>query len=258
MTALLAIGLIGGGLLGLGGGVSKSKQREAEYQDKLQELNRQKEVLDTQFSQAKDSYNLASTQARERTEETNTELALLGKETLENRDLALGQTGKSGAMQSEINAMQLATLAIQNQMQVGQATQQAATSGFRGSASAMNQVTNAQLATEMATEQARMQSKLSNYQTYASAVRTYTSATQQAEAYNRQIDQNKNELDRQLVSLDLQMNQQKERYELEGGYLSSDIEYMKTEGRKALRSAQTWDILGGTLSGALSGGAMFA
>jgi len=258
MTPLLAVGLIAGGLLGLGGGASKAKQREAEYQDKLQDLNRQKEILDTQYSQAKDSYNLATQQAKMKTQESNTELALLGRETIENRDLAIDQTGKAGSMQSAINASQLATLAIQNQMQVGQATQQAATSGFRGSASAMNQVTNAQLATEMATEQARMQSKLSNYQTYASAVGTYTSATQQAEAYSRQIDLNKSELSRQLESFDLQMGQQKEMYDLQGGYLSSDIHYMETEGKKALQSAKGWDIVGGTIGGALSAGAMFA
>lgn len=258
MTALLAIGLIGGGLLGLGKGISKSEQRKAEYEDRLQEMDRQKEVLDSQYNQAKESHNLATQQAKERTQEANTELDLLGKQTLENRDLALDQTGKAGAMQSGAQALQLATLAIQNKVQEGQATQQAATSGFRGSGSAMNPVSNVQLASEMATEQAKMQSKLANYQTYASAISTYTSANQQADAYARQIDQNKSELQRQLASHDLQMAQVRENYELQGGYLSSDIQYMKTEGKKALREAQGWDIVGGMLGGALSGGAMFS
>lgn len=255
---LLALGIIGGGLLGLGSGISKSKQRKAEFEGKLEDLNRQKELLDTQFSQVKDSYNLATSQAKARTADQKDELSLLSKQTLENRDLALDQTGKAGRMQSEIGAMQLATLAIQSKMEEGAATQQAATSGFRGTGSALNTIEVVKLASEMATEQAMMQNKLNRYQTYASAVGTYTSATQQSEAYERQIDMNERELDRQLAQMDLQMEQEREMYEQRGGYLSSDIHYMKTTGKKALSDAQAWDIIGGTASGALSGGAMFS
>lgn len=256
--SLLALGLIAGGALGLINGASKARQREAEYEDKLEELNRQKKILDTQFSQAKESHELATVQAKAQTDEANKELDLLGKETLDNRDLALDQTAKAGSMQSEVNALQLATLAVQNTQQVGQARQQAASSGFRGTGSAMNLVDNTSQSAKSATAQAKMQSRLSNFQTYASAVNNYTSATQQAEAYERKIEQNKNALDRQLEAMDLSMEQTSQMYELQGGYLGSDIEYLKTKGKKALGGAQWWDVTGGMLNGALNGGAMFA
>ena len=103
-----------------------------------------------------------------------------------------------------------------------------------------------------------MQSKLSNYQTYASAVNSYTSATHQADAYTRKIEQNKNDLDRQLAMLDQNLTQAEETYQLQGGYIGSDIEYLKTDGKKALGDAQFWDVAGSVLNGALNGGAMFA
>ena len=256
--SLLALGLIAGGALGLINGASKANQREADYQDKLEELNRQKTILDTQFNQAKDSYDLSTSHAKQQVSEANNELSLLGQETLDNRDMSLAQTSKAGSMQSEVNAMQLATLAVQNTQQTGEARQQAATSGFRGTASALNLVDNAKRTAQSTTAQAKMQSKLSNYQTYASAVGNYTSATQQADAYARKIEQNKNDLDRQLAALDQNLAQTEEMYQLQGGYLASDIDYMKKEGKKALGNAQFWDVTGGMLNGALSGGAMFA
>lgn len=256
--SLLLIGAIAGGALGLASGVSKSKQREAEYRDKLEDLNRQKQVLDTQFNQAKESHQLATTQAKEQVSEANAELDLLGQETIDNRDMALEQTSKAGSMQSEVNAMQLATLAVQNTQHTGDARQQAATSGFRGTGSALNLVDNAKRSAQSATSQAKMQSKLSNYQTYASAVSNYTSANQQAAAYARKIDQNKNELDRQLTKLDQNLSHTQDMYQLQGGYLASDIEYLKSEGKDALKDAQLWDIAGGTLGGALNGAGMFA
>ncbi|MGE0075342.1 MAG: hypothetical protein AB7S52_08955 [Sphaerochaetaceae bacterium] len=256
--SLLALGLIAGGAIGLINGASKARQREADYEDKLEDLNRQKTILDTQFNQAKESHELATTQAKQQVSEANQELTLLGQETLDNRGMSLAQTSKAGSMQSEINAMQLATLAVQNTQQTGEVRQQAATSGFRGTASALNLVDNAKRSARSTTAQAKMQSKLSNYQTYASAVGNYTSATQQADAYTRKIEQNKNDLDRQLATLDQKLSQADEMYQLEGGYIGSDIEYLKTEGKKALGAAQWWDVTGGMLNGALSGGSMFA
>ena len=255
--SLLALGIIGGGLLGLGSGLSKAKQREADYQDKLEDLNRQKQLLDTQFSQAKQSHELATDQAKAQVSEANAELNLLGQETIDNRDMALDQTAKAGSMQSEVNAMQLATLAVQNTQQTGEARQQAATSGFRGSGTALNLVDNADRQAQSSTAQARMQSKLSNYQTYASAVSNYTSATQQAEAYARKIQQNQNDLERHLASLDQNLGHAQELYELQGGYLASDIQYMNTEGKDALAGAMFWDAAGGMFGGAFNGAGLF-
>jgi hypothetical protein len=258
MSLLLFGAAVAGLGLGLADAVGKSKAREAEYQDKLNELERTKALLDTQFSQAKQSYNLATDQAREQTAEANKELRLLSSETLDNRDMALDQTARAGSMQSEINAMQMATLAVENQQQLGEATQRVATSGFRGTGTALSLVENVKEAGSFSTQQARMQSMMSNYRTYASAVSNYTSATQQADAYMRKIRQNKNQLNRELEKLELQMNQTTETYMQKGGYLAEDIEYMKDEGYKALQWGMFTDSVSSVVGGLVGGITMFA
>lgn len=244
-------------LLGALNGLFKARQREADFQDKLEDLNRQKAALDTQYNQARESHELATQQSKDQVKEANEELSLLSRETLDNRDMALDRTSKAGSMQSEVNAMQLATLAVQGKQQTGDARQQAATSGFRGTGSALNLVENAKRSVESATAQARMQSKLSNYQTYASAVSNYTSATQQADAYVRKITQNNNQLERHLAELDLGMEHTTETYEQQGGFLAADIDYMNTKGRKAVDDAKVWDVVGGAFDGLMTGIQLF-
>lgn len=258
ISGLMAFGLITGGILGLGSGARKANQREAEYQDKLEEIQRQQTILDTQFNQARQSYDLGVSQARESTAEANAEINLLATETIVNRDRVVGQTQNAGAMQSVVNAMQLAELQVQNTQQTGAARQQSATSGFRGTGTAQARVENAIGAGEAAKNIGRKQNKIAEFQTYSSALNTYISANQQEDAYRRKIEMNESALGRELAKLDLGLAQTREMHELKGGYLASDLEYLKTEGRKALDSAKTWDIIGGGLGGAFQGLAMFA
>lgn len=257
MGGLLVFGAVAGGLLGGLSGRNKAKQREAEYQDKLEDLNRQKTLLDTGYNQAKQSYNLGVEQAKEGTAEANTELNLLAEETIANRDMAIDQTAKVGSMQSEVNALQLATLEVQNTQQAGVARQQAATSGFRGTGTSQARVENAIGAGAMASESARKQNKIARYQSYSSALNTYVSANQQEAAYRRRITQNNNDLAREIARFDLQLAQTEENYNLQGGYLASDINYLRTEGREAVDSASKWDILGGGLKGFFQGMSLF-
>jgi hypothetical protein len=258
LSGLMAFGMIAGGLLGMGRGIGKAKQRELEYQAKLEEIQRQQTILDTQFNQARQSYDLGVSQARESTAEANAELDLLATETIVNRDRVVGQTQKAGAMQSVVNAMQLAELQVQNTQQTGAARQQAATSGFRGTGTAQARVENAISAGEAAKNIAQKQNKIATFQTYSSALNTYTSANQQEDAYRRKIEMNESALGRELAKLDLGLAQAREMHELQGGYLASDLEYLKTEGRRALDSAKTWDVIGGIGGGILQGLGMFA
>lgn len=255
---LMVLGAVAGGILGGIGGKRKADQREAEYQDKLEEIQRQQTILDTQFNQAKQSYDLGVSQARESTEEANAELNLLATETIVNRDRVVGQTQKAGAMQSVVNAMQLAELQVQNTQQTGAARQQAATSGFRGTGTAKARVENAISAGDAAKDIAQKQNKIARFQTYSSALNTYISANQQEDAYRRKIEMNESALGRELAKLDLGLAQTKEMHELKGGYLASDLEYLQTEGREALDDARKWDILGGGIGGFFQGMAMFA
>lgn len=249
MSILLALGMLGG----LAKGIASANSRNAEYQDKLEELNRSQEQLDQQYSQAKDSYSLSVDQAKDSLADTNKELGLLANETLANRDLAIKQTAKSGGMQSQLDAAQIATLAVQNEQSVGAANQQAATSGFRGTGTAKNVMENTQRSADDAIAQARMQSDLSKYQTYASAVNTYTDANQRVASYQRQIEQNQTDSDRQLEALQLQMEQTTDSYNLQGGYLASDLEYLQTKGKSAMQFGATMDLFGGLFSGASAG-----
>ena len=238
--------------LGAINGISQMNQRNAEYQDKLDELNYQHDQLDLQYSQAQQSNALAAQQAQDQTAEANAEMNLLADQTIGNRDTAVKQTAQSGSMQSHLNALQMATLNVQNKQTEGAASQQVATSGFRNSGTAGNVLENAKRSSQMSTQQAQLQADMSNFQTYASALNTFTSANQQADAYRRQIEGNNNALDDQLEQLQLQMNQTTETYELQGGYIGSQIEYMEGEGRDALDQANGWGFFGSVLSGALS------
>jgi len=249
MSVLLALGLIGG----LAKGIASANSRNAEYQDKVEELNRSKEQLNQQYSQAKDSYSLSVDQAKDSLADTNKELGLLADETLANRDMAIKQTATSGGMQSQLDAAQIATLAVQNEQSVGAANQAAATSGFRGTGTAKNVVKNTQSSADDAMAQARMQSDLSKYQTYASAVSTYTDANQRVASYNRKIEQNQTDTDRQLEALQLQMDQTTDSYNLQGGYLASDLEYLQTKGKSAMQFGATTDLFGGLFGGLASG-----
>ena len=209
--------------------------------------------MDKQYTQSQQTYDLSKEQLNENTDYANAELNLLGDQTIKNRDTSLGQTATIGARQGEINALQIATLDIQNKQQVGSANQAAATSGFRGSGSALNVINNTKTLTQDARKQATMQSNLSNYSTFASAVNNYTNANQQYDAYMRKIDENEFMRDQQLESMNLQMKQTKDMYDLQGGYLASDIDYMNNEGKDALNTAKGFDILGGLFSGILGG-----
>lgn len=229
--------------------VGKAKERTAAYEQRLQDLNQGKERLDQGFSQAQASYKQATAHAEAQAKEKKDELSLLSSETIANRDMALKQTGELGSMESQLQAMQLATLSVQNRQEVGKATMQAAASGFRGNNSALGIVEATQAAQADAMTQARMQAKLSNRQTYAKASQSYISSTQQAEGYQREIERTGAELSRTLEGYDLQMAQAKATYDLEGGFLRQDVGYMKTTGKKAM----DWANIGGGLADVGSG-----
>jgi len=239
--------------IGAANAIAANNQRNAEFDDKLDELRRQENILSTQYSQAQASYDLSVEQATQSVENANKELGILADQTIANRDMALTQQGKSGSMQSQLNAMQLATLNIQNEQAQGAANQQVATSGFRNSGTARNVVENAQRSGDMAIKQASLQASMSNYQTYSSALNTFTSANQQYDAYQRQIEANDDNLDMQLEQMELQMDQTTQMYEIEHGYLTADINYMEDEGRDALEQANIWGSLGAVGSGIMMG-----
>lgn len=256
--ALMVLGAVAGGAMGAVGGKRKADQREAEYQDKLEEIQRQQTILDTQFNQARQSYDLGVSQAKESTSEANADLDLLATETIVNRDRVVGQTQKAGAMQSVVNAMQLAELQVQNTQQTGAARQQSATSGFRGTGTSQARVENAIGAGEAAKNIGQKQNNIARFQTYSSALNTYVSANQQEDAYRRKIEMNESALGRELAKLDLGLAQTREMVGLQGGYLASDLGYLQTEGKEALDDARYWDILGGGIGGFFQGMGMFA
>lgn len=255
---LMVLGAVAGGILGGLSGRRKADQREAEYQDKLEEIQRQQTILDTQFNQARQSYDLGVSQAKESTAEANAELNLLATETILNRNRVVGQTQTGGAMQSMVNAMQLAELQVQNTQQVGAERQQAATSGFRGTGTAQARVENAISAGNAVKGIAQKQNKIARFQTYSSALNTYISANQQENAFRRKIEMNERALGRELAKLDLGLAQASEMRQLQGGYLASDLGYLQTEGRKALEDANKWDIISGGFGGFFQGLSIFA
>lgn len=248
----LTLALIGGGL-GLLNGWGNSSARKAEFEDKKTDLERQQASLKENYSQAQSSYNLATENANAVAQENKDEYNLLADETLANRDTTLEQTATNGSMQSQVNAAQIATLAVQSKQSEGAANQSVATSGFRNTGTAMNLVENAKSSNADTMKQAKMQSKLANSQTFTQAVNNYTSANQQIDAYQRRVEQTESQLERDLSKLDLQMEQTKKTYDLQGGYLTADLETMNgKEAANNLWWAQAGDWVSGVVSGATS------
>ena len=253
MLGLLIGSAIVGGVIGLGNGIASAKSQQAGFDDKLTELNHSVETLDSNYNQATASYELSKKQSIEAAKATTDEYSFLAEETLENRDTSLAQSATTGSMQSQVNAAQIATLEVENEKAVGTANSAAASSGFRGTGTSKNIVDNAKSSGADIIKQAKMQASLSNAQTYNQAVNNYTSANQQEAAYQRRIAETEDTLDRTLASLDLAQDQAEENYTREGGYLTSDIDYMNTEGKSALKSSKAWNIISGLFGGASSG-----
>jgi len=250
---LLAALAIGGAIGGLLKGSASANARQADYEDKVEELNRSKETLTTQYSQAGASDALARSQALLVAKENKAEFNLLADETLANRDMAITQKGKASSMESQINATQIATLAVENEKAMGAAGQQVATSGFRGTGTAGNVADEAKRAAAVSLAQAKAQNNLVNFQSYASAVSAYTSANQQIASYKRKVDAVDSDYQRNIASLDLRKAQTKELYDQQSGFLTEDIGYMEGEGYTAMKQASALDVLGGLFGGLFDG-----
>ena len=248
---------IAGGVLGLFQGHGEAEAKQAEFDDKKQELERAQKALNDDYSQAQASYNLSTAQTKAQAQETKKEYNLLADETLANRDTVLDQTATTGSAQSHINAMQLATLAVQAEQAEGSANQAVATSGFRNSGTAGNLVSNAKSSNADTISQAKMQAKLADSKTFNQAVNNYTSANQQIAAYQRKVEQTESQLQRDLDSLDLKMDQITANYTREGGYLTDDIEYMNSdEAKNSLLWSKIGSYVGGAMNGAVSLGSL--
>jgi len=255
--SLIALAVLGGSLLGMIGGKAKADERRAQFDDKLEDLNRQKSVLDLQFTQFQANDALSRDILKADLLSQNKELDLLADQTIANRDMAITQRAKTGAMQSHVDAAGIATLAQQSKQAESEANQRAAGSGFRGTGTAKNAVVNAQRAGSAALDQGRLQAAVSLYQTHATALNAYVSANQQADAYQRQMEQNEADYSQGIQRLDLGLQQAQQTYDLQGGFLASDIDYMNGEGKQTLNGAMAWDILGGMFSGGVDAYKLF-
>ncbi len=256
--SLLAVALVGGALLGFGQGRQEAKARELEYDQKLLDLQRAQKELTMQYTQAGESYDLAVEHAQEVLKEQTQELELLAKQVQETRDRQLGQQQRTARMQSTQQVMQLSTLAVESAHAEGRAVQEAAASGFRGAGTALASAAGAREAGQFAMQQATQQAKMSNFQTYAATLEQYTAATQQKEQYIRKIDQAESAHERWTEQTELQWEHQQDLFDLHGGFLAEDIEWMEGEGYDAMKSAQRWDVISGTMGGMSWGASMFS
>lgn len=234
-----------GALLGMAGGISNAFAMQSEYDNTLFELKVKRDMLDKQYDLKKQQINEV---ADESVAELNTNIA---EENLA-RGITAGSSAKNMVDQQRVANMQMAELQVQAAEAKGAAVQDVALSGTRLMRDAEGNVYNAGAystarAAERSAAQAKAQIQINMRQSFSSAVANYTDSSLRMESYRRRINATKNQLERDLASLDLNYNQS--RYEL-----TSDIEYMQSDaGERQLRRSMIGAILGGTANGISSG-----
>ena len=216
------------------GAASSTWNRVVQSQETKKELKTQKSNLETSYNNAVSQnsayYGLMRQNATNNTTRAN---AYLNKQTgyLEaNRDNAVEVAGRVLKDQTAINQAQIAALKIEGAKAEGAGVQQAATSGFRGTGSALNAKLDASESYRRSVATAQAQANLQRYSSYQDAVNAYTSATQQAELYKKQVEMNNSALQDQLNMYNKQQEWAKTnldtQYEQNKKAIQNDIEYM--------------------------------
>lgn len=154
---------------------SKNSQMQSEYDDKLQELQREQVQLTQQKANASADVSRANALLDTKISNTTT-----------NQNTAKEQSANSLAATDQITNAQMATLKVQAMQAEGQAQQQAANSGFRNVGSATANVYNQQQTDKDAIATQEAENNLQKYQTFSNAKNTYTSYSQQITDYQTQ------------------------------------------------------------------------
>lgn len=251
---MLTLLTIAGLAAGLFKGHAAASEKQAAFDDKIEELERSKELLKADYQSNIESFDLSEKHLNQQADSKKEEYSFLSGQVLENRDRTLDQTATIGSQHSEINAQQIATLLVQADQAEGAANQSVATSGFRNTGSARNVVVNTKSQNQSAIDQSRLQAKMSRTQTFSEALNNYTDANQQMESYQRQIQYTEEARLRSEEEINLKRKQNKDSYDLRGGYLAADLDYMNSQDAK---DALAWSKAGSVLSGGLDGATSF-
>jgi len=174
----LFLGLVGAGISIVSSVISassKSSQMQSEYDDKLQELQREQAQLTQQKANASADVSRANALLDTKISNTTT-----------NQNTAKEQSANSLAATDQITNAQMSALKVQALQAEGQAQQQVANSGFRNAGTATANVYNQEQTDKDAIATQEAENNLQRYQTFSNAKNTYTSYSQQISDYQTQ------------------------------------------------------------------------
>lgn len=241
--------LIGGGLRA----AASAREKQAAYDAKLRELERQREALDESYNQAIESRALSHTHQEAIKKERGDEIDYLSGIAEENFERTHGQLQRQARDQSLLSAMHISTLAVEAGMAESEATQAVAASGFRGTGTAFSRAENVSEASAFAMSKASMQVRASNAQAFASAKNNYVNHEQQQAAYDRELDKLDDAWGRYMEQKEMEDRHLEDTYARKGGFIGSEIDYMEGEGWDNLQTSMGLDAFGHIFSGFSSG-----
>lgn len=201
--------------------------RRAQANAQLTQILNAQEDLTDKLNQSNEMANLQKRQALDNLNYTNSFLQTQTEQQLANRDSSIEHSSNMLSAQSQLNADSLHQMKVSAGQQEQAAMQSVATSGFRNSGTADNNVAEAQRVNEMKYNAQQKANELSQYNSMYEARNAYMNSTYTAQGYQRQIESNTRAFNQSMEQMDLQAQQNEYNYNKEMDRYSGDIADMK-------------------------------
>lgn len=222
-------------------------KRRAQANAQLTQILNAQEDLTDKLNQSIEMANLQKKQALDNLNYTNSFLQTQTEQQLANRDSSIEHSSNMLSAQSQLNADSLHQMKVSAGQQEQAAMQSVATSGFRNSGTADNNVAEAQRVNEMKYNAQQKANELSQYNSMYEARNAYMNSTYTAQGYQRQIESNTRAFNQSMEQMDLQAKQNEYNYNKEMERYSGDIADMAA-ANKAMGAPSAANIIGGIFS----------
>lgn len=232
------LGAIFGGILGWGHGSSKETANRNRYEAYLDKTLDAKEDLTDSYNNYVDKWNLATKQQLENLNATNEELQATANATIESRDQTLETNANALYEQGQMYITQLEQMQVSNNQREGKALQNLATSGFRNSGTASNNLAEIQRAYDREYNLEKSKVQLSQYQNIVEAGNAYKSGTYTAYGYMGNVVDNNRKFNQFMEEQEMLYKQAQSSYEKETKRYEQDLKDLSDTQWEA---TYTWD-----------------
>lgn len=203
-------------------------KRRAQANAQLTQILNAQEDLTDKLNQSKELTNLQKQQALENLNYANSFLQTQTEQQLASRDSNIEYSSNLLSEQSAINADSLHQMKVSAGQAEQSAMQNVATSGFRNTGTADNNVAEAQRINELKYNAQQKANEISQYSSMYEARNAYMNSTYTAQGYQRQIESNTRNFTQSMQMMDLQAKHNEYNYNKEMDRYTGDIADMKS------------------------------